>query len=70
MMKKFVAMMLAAVMVLGLVACGAKEEAPAEEPAVEEEAPAEEEAKVESVPRFLGTSLSISQKSSFSLLSR
>jgi len=48
MMKKFVAMMLAAVMVLGLVACGAKEEAPAEEPAVEEEAPAEEEAKVES----------------------
>ena len=44
-MKKLIALLLALVMVLGLVACGAKEEAPAETPATEtpaEEAPAEE----------------------------
>ena len=44
-MKKILALLLALVMVLGLVACGAKEEAPAaqeEAPAVKEEAPAEE----------------------------
>ena len=56
-MKKIIALLLALVMVMGMVACGAKEEAPAveeekveapaeekeEAPAEEEEAPAEEE---------------------------
>ena len=41
-MKKLLAMLLTGVMMLGLVACGAKEEAPAEAPAAKEEAPAEE----------------------------
>ena len=41
-MKKFLSLLLAAVMVLGMVACGAKEEAPAAAPSEETEAPAEE----------------------------
>ena len=46
-MKKLLALLLALVMVFSLVACGAKEEAPAakeEAPAAKEEAPAEEAA--------------------------
>ncbi len=47
-MKKIIALLLALVMVFSLVACGAKEEAPAEAPETDapaaEEAPAEEEA--------------------------
>ena len=51
-MKKIVALLLAMAMTTAIFAgCGKKEEAPAEEPAVEEaveeEAPAEEEAPVE-----------------------
>ena len=42
--KKAVATMMAAVLVLGLVACGSKEEPKAEEPAAEEEEAVEEEA--------------------------
>ena len=42
--KKVIAMLLVATMALSLVACGSKEEAPAEEPKTEEEAPAEEPA--------------------------
>ncbi len=47
MKKRILAILLTAVMALSMVACGAKEEAPAEDAAVEEEAeaPAEEEAE-------------------------
>ena len=46
-MKKLIAMLLALVMVFSLVACGAKEEAPAETQAPAAEAPAETEAAAE-----------------------
>ena len=64
-MKKLIALLLALLMVFSLVACGAKEEAPAaseekteapateektEAPAEEEEAPAEEEAATLYIP--------------------
>jgi len=48
MKKRILALLMCSVMVLSLMACGAKEEAPAAEaPAVEEEAPAEEAAPAE-----------------------
>ena len=47
MKKRLLAIILGVVMVASLVACGAKEEAPAEDAAVEEEAVVEEEAPAE-----------------------
>ena len=44
MKKRIIAMLLVAAMAVSMVACGAKEEAPAQDAAVEEEAPAEEAA--------------------------
>ncbi len=46
-MKKILALLLACVMIFGLVACGAKEEAPAEEPKEEAKEEAKEEPKEE-----------------------